>query len=258
MREPARQRPRFEPNASRRPDPVAGFTLVELLVVIAIIALLAGLLLPALSRAKAQAHVAICQSNLRQIGLGLILYVEEYGAYPHYSVRDSNRPELPGGIWFHQMEPYIANSWTNKIYYCPAEKRPNQVADPQKPIDSGRNFFRGSYGYNAHGAGWLPDLHLGLGATVSDSARRTGIRESAVRAPSDMIAFGDSPTFSPDIFPSVSLLEAPPTRHQHRLNHLFCDGHVELGNINVLYGRTEQARRRWNIDNQPHPESWRD
>jgi prepilin-type N-terminal cleavage/methylation domain-containing protein len=64
------------------------FTLIELLVVFAIIAILAAMLLPALGKAKAQAHSTACKNHLHQMGLALGMYLGDFGAYPYYFEAD--------------------------------------------------------------------------------------------------------------------------------------------------------------------------
>src|SRR5439155_9511789 len=85
-----------------------GFTLVELLVVIAVIAILAALLLPALARAKASAKSAACKSNLRQLGLALSMYVDDYAKYPGNGAMFSGGAVQ--GIWgtgMNWLNPYL-------------------------------------------------------------------------------------------------------------------------------------------------------
>ena len=84
----------FCPNSSSRQSK-SGFTLIELLVVIAIIAILASLLLPALSRAKQKGQRAVCLSNLRQVGLCFALYLADHGDI--FPDRRDLKTALPGG-----------------------------------------------------------------------------------------------------------------------------------------------------------------
>jgi prepilin-type N-terminal cleavage/methylation domain-containing protein len=120
----------------------SGFTLIELLVVIAIIAILAALLLPALSRAKESAQSAKCKSNVRQLALGMLMYVEDSRSYPGWLQPGR---ELTILYWYDTLKPYTLNEWSNALYRCPAYKGPTAA-----PIRTNTALHAvGSYGYNA-------------------------------------------------------------------------------------------------------------
>lgn len=94
------------------------FTLIELLVVVAVIGILAGLLLPTFASAKTRARQTKCASNLRQLGIGMLMYADDFQGKLPGTMHDS---VLVESSWIHSLKPYLGQ--VDQIRLCPSDPR---------------------------------------------------------------------------------------------------------------------------------------
>ncbi len=259
-----------------------GFTLIELLVVIAIIAILASILFPVFGRAREQARRSACLSNLKQIGLGLMQYTQDYDERMPFANYDGNNGL--GFWWMDAIEPYVKST---QIYTCPSRNtfsgNPNDYTLYRPRAQRGTLNQFGTYGINnthLNSAGLLEPPYFAGGSNHTGPAARSiaafaraaetvmavetnitlGKAQWNGNTPLNYVREGQASGASVNlpcvwaggsgyIFSNVRVVGP----HFSGTNVLYCDGHAKAQNFDNLlvtkqYGSAANIQVNWTIE----------
>jgi prepilin-type N-terminal cleavage/methylation domain-containing protein len=218
------------PNSGR-----PGFTLIELLVVIAIIAILAAILFPVFARAREQARKTTCASNCRQIGLGLMMYAQDYDETLVMRYYGNNLS------WKDALEPYIKSQG---VYRCPSNPRA-ETPDVLK---------RHPGGY----AMYLPDAAI---AAAVGNGMAYPQPQSGVASPSDSLIIVEHSFNWPDTGPYLpynepakdgGAIKGPSEWNSgHDVaagNMIFLDGHAKYQRLSKTFDVRSDGLNQWRFD----------
>ena len=196
-----------------------GFTLIELLVVIAIIAILAAILFPAFARARENARRASCQSNLKQIGLGIAQYTQDYDEkYPFFD-DETTAASSPGTSW----DPFAVSAGNPGTEIYPYVKSWQIFRCPSAP----------DYTSTTPGAN-VGTTYMWNGVLI----RATGLSMAAVPSAAEIVALQEAPTADSRLYMRPGIFSAPSgymywaytnynKLHFDGGNQLYADGHVK-------------------------------